>query len=90
MIAAIKQLAATGSVVGDTHNTVIKSITLTAGSDTATLVLKQGGSSGTAVLSLSAVTNTSTSVYFGDGGIACPGAHITLTGTARKASVAYI
>ena len=90
MIGQAIQINSTGSVVGDAHNTRIKSITILGGSDAMTLVLKEGGSGGTVRLTLGAGIATPYHFFFGDDGFACPGAHLTITGTAPKVTVVIV
>ena len=90
MVGQAIQINSTGSVVSDTDNTRIKSITILGGSDAMTLVLKQGGSGGTVVLTLGAATLVPYHFFFGDDGFACPGAHLTITGTAPKVTVVIV
>jgi putative intracellular protease/amidase len=84
---AIKELAATGDVV--TRSAGLHVVTLTGGSDAATLVVKAGGSSGTTVLTVKVAAATTVAVP-GLDGVLCPGGiHATLTGTNPAASFVY-
>ena len=85
--ANIKNLAATGDVVTSTVN--LFSVTLTGGSDAATVTVKAGGSSGTTILVVKAAANTTVPVPF-NAGVPCSGGiHATLTGTAPNAAFVY-
>jgi hypothetical protein len=73
----------TGDVT--TRDTYLRGVSLTGGSDAATLTLKAGGSSGTTVLVVKAATNTTVHVPLYDsfcGG----GVHATVAGTAPSAT----
>jgi len=90
MLGQIKQLSASGYVVGANDNTKIKAITLQGGSDTATLTLKEGGSGGTERLEIKAAAGTIEHLYFGEQGFMCPGAYAALSGTGPKVSFVLV
>lgn len=82
----IKHVTATGDIVTVTAS--MRSVVLTATSDTATAVVKAGGSGGTTVLTLSVVANETLVVPLED--VSCSGGiHVTLTGTSPKCSVVF-
>lgn len=72
-----------------TRDCNLHSVILTGGSDAATVVVKQGGSSGTTILTLK--TAASTSVSSGElGGVDCPdGIYVDVTGTGPAVSVVF-
>lgn len=84
----ISRVTATGDVT--TVDSYLRGVTLTAGSDAATLTVRAGGSGGTVILTLKAAANTSvvvprlTDVYC-DGGI-----HATFSGTSPEASLVFV
>jgi len=83
---AIKEVSATGDVtVVDTY---LREVILTATSDTATLVLRAGGSGGEVKLRVSAVANTSRPVTL-HGSLFSDGVHATFTGTTPSATLVY-
>lgn len=83
----IKALGSTGDVV--TVSAYLHVVTLTAGSDAATLTVKAGGSGGTTVLTVKAAAST-TAVVSGLGGVLCAGGiHATLSGSSPAASFVY-
>lgn len=79
----IKEVSATGDV--STIDSYLRAVSLTGGSDAATLTIKAGGSGGTTILVLKAAANTSVSFQshdaYCDGGV-----HATLTGISPSAS----
>lgn len=81
-----KVLTATGDVT--TVDTTLKTVSLAAGSDAATVTVKAGGSGGTTVVVLAAATGTSESVnvcdLYCDGGV-----HATLSGISPSATFVY-
>ncbi len=83
------EVTATGDVTTATAH--LHSVVLTGGSDAATLVVKEGGSGGTTILSLKAPANTSVFWEAGDSdGVQCSGGiHATTTGTGETASFEY-
>jgi len=83
----VKQVAATADIT--TVSTYLKAVSLTGGSDAATLTVKAGGSSGTVIAVLKAATaTTAPQLDFGD--VLCTnGVHATLTGTAPSATFIY-
>jgi hypothetical protein len=87
MSSQIKQVAATGDIT--TVSTYLKAVSLTGGSDAATLTVKAGGSGGTTILVLKAAT--ATSVVFADlhDADCSGGVHATLAGTAPSATFVY-
>ena len=87
MASQIKQVAATADIT--TVSTYLKAVSLTGGSDAATLTVKAGGSSGTTILVLKAAT--ATSVVFSDLHLTdcAGGVHATLAGTAPSATFVY-
>lgn len=86
MAGNITEVSATGDIT--TESTYLLGVSLTAGADTATLVVKAGGSSGTKVLGLSAVAGTS-AVFDAHGIFLDDGIHATLTGTSPSATFVY-
>jgi hypothetical protein len=83
----VEQLTATGDVT--TASSGLFAVSLTGGSDAATLTVKVGGSSGTTVLVLKAAANTSV-VYPLGAVVPCPGGiHATLAGTSPSATFVY-
>lgn len=77
----------TGDVT--TGDAYIHTVSLTAGSDAATAIVKAGGSSGTQILKLAAATGTT--VVSGDLGDAfCKGGiHVALTGTSPACTTTW-
>jgi len=85
----LKELSATGNVAG-TDTVHLHSVVLAAGSDAATLIVKDGGSGGTTVLTLKAATATTTAWEAGDSdGAQLNTAHATFTGTGPVADFEY-
>ena len=82
---AIKQYTATGALDAGSS---IKAVVLTAAAATSTAVIRSGGGSGTILLTLSAVANTSAT--FETPFVCGNNAHITLTGAGAIASVVYV
>lgn len=83
---------ATGDVVAQTLHAILWTVTLAAGSDAATVVVRSGGASGTIHLKLAAVTGDTVTwccpsnmngVPIGDG------IHITVTGTGPSVTVGF-
>lgn len=72
-----------------TKDSFLHCVTLTGGSDAATVVVKQGGSSGTTILTLKCAASTSVSTgYMGD--VDCAdGIYVDLTGTGPTVSVVH-
>lgn len=85
----LKEVSATGDVTTGVP-VYLHSLVLTAGSDAATVVIKDG-SSGSARLTLKAAANTSTSWRCGDpkGVLFSTAIHATLTGTGPVADVEF-
>lgn len=85
----LKSVTATGDVTTVTSH--LHSVVLTAGSDAATLVVKEGGSGGTTILTLAAATGDTVAWHAGDSdGVQCTGGiHATTTGTGEAASFEY-
>lgn len=84
----IKQVSATGDVT--TNDAYLRAVTLTAGSDAATLTVKAGGSGGTTVLTLKAAANTSVAAPGLTDAFCSDGIHATLAGTGPVASFVYV
>lgn len=82
----LKELSATGNIDG-TNTIHLGTVVLTAGSDAATLVIKDGGSSGTAIFTLKAAASTSVVVSLP--GVQVGTAHATFTGTGPVASFSF-
>ena len=79
------RITATGDV-GPANGLSLLSVTLAAGSDTATLVLKEGGSSGTQIIpTITAAANTEVHRTFPGGIVYKSQLHGTLTGTSPQA-----
>lgn len=83
-MSAIVRRTTTGDIT--TQDADLRGLVLTAGSDAATVVLREGGSGGTVRLTVKAAANTSVPVplwdtYFGEG------VHATLTGTGPEVAV---
>jgi hypothetical protein len=74
-------ITATGDITAAGVNGEVYSITLAAGSDTATAVVRDGGSGGTIIAKLSAVANTQATYTLVKGHHYTNGLHATLTGT---------
>lgn len=68
---------------------IVYAFTLTAGSDAATAVFKNGGSSGTARLTLKAPAGETVVAPMPGGVMFEKGVYVDLTGTSPAASVAY-
>ncbi len=77
MIGRLKQFSGTGDVVA-TAEVCLLAVVLTPAAANASAVIKEGGSSGTVVLTLNAVANGSAVVV--PGPIAIRGPHLTLSG----------
>lgn len=86
MSGAIKRVTATGDVT--TEDARLFAVVLTAGSDAATLVVREGGSGGTIVLDVKAAASTTASVDL-FGALCSGGVHATLTGTGPTATFAH-
>lgn len=82
-----KEISATGDVTTK-DSSILWSVVLTAGSDAASLVVKDG-SSGTTRLTLKAAANTSVGHTFAKGVLFTTGIHGTLTGTGPVADFEY-
>ncbi|MGH3834185.1 MAG: hypothetical protein ACRDSF_00555 [Pseudonocardiaceae bacterium] len=84
----VKRVTATGDVT--TTDTYLRSVTLTADSDAATLVVRAGGASGTVVFTLkTSAASTILVPEFHDA--FCPGGvHATFTGTSPEATFVYV
>lgn len=82
----VKQVSATGDVT--TASTHVRSVSLTAGSDAATLTVKAGGSGGTTVLTVKAAASTTVEVSLYDS-LCAGGVHATLAGTGPVATFVY-
>ena len=74
------------ATVGATNGGQLYGASLTAAAATSTLVLREGGSGGTVILTLSAVANTTAAVRF-DGAGYSGQLHATITGASAVASV---
>lgn len=85
MATQIVRIAATGTV-GSANGGELHSVSLTAGSDAATLVVRESGASGSTILKLAAATGTTVERTFPG----CAGysgqLHGTLTGTSPEAT----
>lgn len=87
-VSQIKQVSATGDVTTvDSH---LRSVSLTAGSDTATLTVRAGGSGGTTVLTVKALAATTATVPDLGGAFCGEGVHATLAGTAPVATFVWV
>jgi hypothetical protein len=82
----LAQVSATGDIA--TASAYLRGVTLTGGSDAATLVVRSGGSGGTPVLTLKAPAN-STVVLPLPGAFCSGGIHATFTGTGPVASFCW-
>lgn len=82
----LTQVAATGDVT--TTSTHVRSVSLTGGSDAATLTVKAGGSGGTTVLTVKAAAATTVVVDLHDA-LCSGGVHATLAGTGPVATFVY-
>ena len=74
------------ATVGAANGGQLYGASLTAAAATSTLVLREGGASGTVILTLSAVANTTAAVRF-DGSGYSGQLHATITGASAVASV---
>jgi copper(I)-binding protein len=83
----IKQLAATADVT--TADAYLKAVSLTGGSDAATLTVKAGGSSGTTILVVKVAASTTVAVPDLHDAYCADGIHATFTGTAPSATFVY-
>jgi hypothetical protein len=89
MVGPLKPIGFTASaeVSSESDNNVIYALSLAAGSGAAgRLQLLEGGSGGTVVWELAAVTGGGDSINFGPGGIAVNNAYITLSGAGAVGS----
>ena len=77
-------VSATGDVVAQDNQGVVTLLTLTAGVDAATAIVRTGGASGTVLCNISAPIGTTVAVPFPAGMLYTDGIHVTLTGTAPK------
>jgi hypothetical protein len=68
---------------------IVYAATLAAGSDTATLELRDGGASGTVLLTLRAPANTTATAQFPCGVVFSSGVYVDLSGTGPAAAVAF-
>ena len=84
----MQQVSATGDVT--TRDAFLRSVTLTAGSDAATLTVKAGGASGTTVLTVKAAAGTTAVVTDVHDALCADGIHATLAGTGPVASIVYV
>lgn len=85
----LKELSATGNVAG-TDTIYLHSVVLTAGADAASLVVRDGGSGGTVVLTLKApAAGTVTWRGSDSDGVQLNTAHATFTGTSPVADFEY-
>lgn len=82
-----RQVTATGDIT--TADAILRAVVLSPGSETATAVVRAGGSDGTAILALSAAASGNSTVISGLSVPCADGIHVTLTGTGASASVAY-
>lgn len=83
----IVAVAATADIT--TANAYLRSVSLTGGSDAATVVVRAGGAAGTVILTLKAATAT-TAPQAAFGRLYCgAGIHVTVTGTAPAVSVEF-
>lgn len=87
-MARLKEISADGNISG-TDTIHLGTVVLTGGSDAASLVVKDGGASGTVVLTIKAAIDTSVVVPLPKGGIALNTAYADVTGTAVKAYFAF-
>lgn len=87
MASIIKEVTATGDVT--TSQTYLKAVSLTGGTDAATLTVKRGGSGGTTVLVVKAAANTTASVPNLHEADCAGGVHATLAGTSPSATFVY-
>ncbi len=82
----IKSVAATGDIV--TVSSVLREVVLSANSDAASAVVRAGGSGGTVILTLRALTGTTAFAHLSD--VLCSGGiHVTITGTSPACAVTY-
>lgn len=83
----IQQVSATGDVT--TRDAYLRSASLTAGADAATLTVRAGGSGGTVILTVKAAANTTAAVPAIADAYCADGIHATLAGTSPVASLVY-
>ena len=80
-------LAASANV-GPVDGGMVKTVTLTGGSDAATLILKYGGSGGTQFwATIKAAINTTVSIDFGNGVVYTGQLYALITGTAPSIGI---
>ena len=82
---AIAQYTSTGALAAQSS---IQAVVVTAAAATALAVVRSGGGSGTVLLTLSAVANTS--VVYNVPFVCGNNAHVTITGAGAMVSVVYI
>lgn len=75
---------ATGDVVARPKKGLVTQLSLTAGSDAATAVLRTGGASGDVVHTITAAAGATLPVEFPSGMYFSDGLHLTLSGTDAK------
>lgn len=83
----VTQLAATADVV--TSSAHLKQVSLTGGSDAATLTVKAGGSSGTTILVIKAAAGVTAPPVDMFDFLCAGGIHATFTGTAPSGTFIY-
>jgi hypothetical protein len=86
-VSRILEVSATGDVT--TFSTRLRAVSLTAGSDAATLTLRAGGSGGTVFLVVKAAASTTAAVPDLHDALFSAGVHATLAGTAPSASIVF-
>lgn len=84
---APSQITATGDIYAQGKQGLVTSFVLTAGVDAATAEIKDGGSGGTIVASISAALGTSQQVEYPAGMWFSDGLYVTLTGTSPTLDV---
>lgn len=80
-------VAATADIT--TANAYLRSVSLTGGSDAATVVVRAGGSGGTVILTLKAAINTTAPQAVFGRAYCAAGIHVTVTGTAPAVTVEF-
>lgn len=89
-MANISHVTAATQVVATSRRCHLLAVYLTAGSDAATVVIKNGDSSGTTIATLKAAANTSAPPFVvHDGGVPCGGIYVDVTGTSPAVMVEY-
>lgn len=83
----ITQVSATGDVT--TQDAYLRAVSLTGGSDAATLTVRAGGSGGTTVLVVKAAANTTAAVNLHEA-FCADGVHATLSGSGPSATFVYV